>query len=196
MPGTAIFLNPGKETTPLALRAEVEHNHVLHDKVVIVSVDSIGLSHVDAADRLDVEWLGEGLFKVAFVTIRSGYQDTSDVPKLLALARKQGLLARNLDLEHASYFVSRMTITPTDAPGMQPLAQAAVRRHGPQRHQPDHPLRAARRPDDHDGLPGRALSPAPVARRLSAPAPAQTQGRTGGRHSPAVCSARPKPSDS
>jgi KUP system potassium uptake protein len=41
-----------------------------------------------------------------------------DVPKALALARKLGLLPRNLDLEHASYFVSRITITPTDAPGL------------------------------------------------------------------------------
>ena len=40
-------------------------------------------------------------------------------PRALALARKLGLLERNLDLEHASYFVSRITITPTDAPGME-----------------------------------------------------------------------------
>ncbi|MEO8968341.1 MAG: KUP/HAK/KT family potassium transporter, partial [Solirubrobacteraceae bacterium] len=118
VPGTAIFMNPGKVTTPLALRAEVEHNGVIHDHVVIVSVDSVGLSHVDKADRLQAERIGEGLFKVVHVTVRSGYQDTSNVPMLLALARKKGLLPRNLDLEHASYFVSRMIIAPTDAPGM------------------------------------------------------------------------------
>ena len=118
VPGTAIFLNPGKLTTPLALRAEVEHNGVFHDRVVSVSVESIGLSHVDDHDRLEVEVLGEGLFKVAHVTIRSGYQDTSNVPKLLALARKRGKLPRNLDLEHASYVISRMIITPSQTPGM------------------------------------------------------------------------------
>ena len=118
VPGTAIYLNPGKQTTPLALRAEVTHNHALHEKVVIVSVDSIGISQVGDEDRFYVEWLGQGLFKVAFVTIRVGYQDSSDVPALLALARKRGMLERNLDLEHASYFVSRMIIAPTDAPGM------------------------------------------------------------------------------
>ena len=53
------------------------------------------------------------------VTIRIGYQDSSNVPQSLALARKRGLLERALDLEHASYFVSRMTITPTGAPGMR-----------------------------------------------------------------------------
>ncbi len=118
VPGTAIFMNPGKVTTPLALRAGVEHNGVMHEHVVIVSVDSIGLSHVDKGDRLQAERIGEGLFKVVHVTVRSGYQDTSNVPMLLALARKKGLLPRNLDLEHASYFISRMIIAPTDAPGM------------------------------------------------------------------------------
>jgi KUP system potassium uptake protein len=84
-----------------------------------VSVDPIGISHVDDGDRFCVEWLGRGLFKVAHVTIRVGYQDASDIPAALAQARKRGLLARNLDLEHASYFVSKITITPTDAPGMR-----------------------------------------------------------------------------
>ncbi|HEX3831722.1 MAG TPA: KUP/HAK/KT family potassium transporter [Solirubrobacteraceae bacterium] len=119
VPGTAIFLNPGKDTTPLALRAEVAHNRALHEKVVIVSVDPVGMSHVDDDDRFCVEWLGRGLFKIAHVTIRVGYQDSSDIPAALAGARKRGLLERNLDLEHASYFVSKITITATDAPGMR-----------------------------------------------------------------------------
>ena len=118
VPGTAIFLNPGKQTTPLALRAEVEHNHVLHDKVVIVSVEPVGIPVVDDEDRLCAEVLGEGLFKVMHVTYRVGYQDATDVPRALALARKRGLLQRNLDLEHASYFISRMSIVPCNAPGM------------------------------------------------------------------------------
>jgi KUP system potassium uptake protein len=63
--------------------------------------------------------LGTGLFKVFHVTIRIGYHDKPDVPEALQLCRKQGLLERNLDLEHASYFVSRITITATDAPTMQ-----------------------------------------------------------------------------
>jgi KUP system potassium uptake protein len=91
---------------------------VLHDKVLIVSVELVSVPHVEPADRFVVELLGSGLFKVIHVTMRTGYRDTPNVPQALALARKRGLLERNLDLEHASYFVSRMTITPTDAPGM------------------------------------------------------------------------------
>ena len=118
--GTAIFLNPGKETTPLALRAQVEHMHALHEKVLIVSLDHVSIPHVDESDRFVVDRLGKGLFKIVHLTIRVGYHDRSNVPEALALARKRGLLERNLDLEHASYFVSRMTIVPTDAPGMAP----------------------------------------------------------------------------
>ena len=116
VPGVAVFLNPSKNTTPLALRAEVEHNHTLHEKVVIVSVDTVGIPHVDSLDSFVVQQLGRGLFKVFHVTVRIGYRDKLNVPEALRLARKQGLLERNLDLEHASYFVSRITITPTDAP--------------------------------------------------------------------------------
>ena len=118
LPGTAIFLNPGKATTPLALRAQVEHNHAFHEKVVIVSLDQVPIPRVSEKDRFSTERLGKGLFKVVHVTIRVGYRDRLGVADGLALARKRGLLDRNLDLEHASYFVSRMTIVPTLHPGM------------------------------------------------------------------------------
>ncbi len=115
----AVFLCRDKATTPLALRAEVEHTRTLPEKVVIVSVDTVSIPHVDPFDRCAVEVLGHGLFKVVHLTTRVGYHDKLNVPEALALARKQGLLERNLDLEHASYFVSRIAITPTDAPGMR-----------------------------------------------------------------------------
>jgi KUP system potassium uptake protein len=118
VPGTAIFPNPTAHTTPLALRAEVEHTHALHEKVVIISVDRVSVPHVDRDDRFVVSRMGKGLFRVFHIVDRVGYRDTTNIPEALALARKLGLLDRNLDLEHASYFVSRITITPTDAPGM------------------------------------------------------------------------------
>jgi KUP system potassium uptake protein len=121
VPGVAIFLCRDKATTPLALHAEVKHTHALHEKVVIVSIDTITIPNVDSFECFDVEQLGHGLFKVFHVTVRIGYHDTLDVPALLQLCRKRGLLERNLDLEHASYFVSRITIKPTEARGIQQL---------------------------------------------------------------------------
>jgi len=116
--GTAIFLNPGRDTTPLAMRAEVDRIHALHEKVVIVSLDQVSLPRVEPKRRFAVELLGQGGFKIVHVTIRVGYRDKFNVPEALALARKQGLLERNLDLEHASYLVSRMTIHATGSAGM------------------------------------------------------------------------------
>jgi KUP system potassium uptake protein len=118
LPGTAIFLAPTKATTPLALRAQVEHYHAFQEKVVITSLDMMPIPHVDEADRYVSERVGKGLFKIAHVTIRVGYRDRQNLPEHLALARKRGLLDRNLDLEHASYFISRMTIKPESNPGM------------------------------------------------------------------------------
>jgi KUP system potassium uptake protein len=114
----AVYLSPDKKTTPLALKAEVEHHGVFHDKVLIVSIDMVGAPHVDPADKFEHEVLGAGLFKILHITLRTGYRDSLDVPAALALARKRGLLQRNLDLEHASYFLSRITITPTRDKGM------------------------------------------------------------------------------
>jgi KUP system potassium uptake protein len=114
----AIYLSPDKETTPLALKADVEHHGVFHDKVLIVSIDSVSVPRVEPADQFSVEMLGSGLFKIFHVTLRAGYRDRVNVPDALALARKRGLLERNLDIEHASYFLSRITITPTREPGM------------------------------------------------------------------------------
>jgi KUP system potassium uptake protein len=118
VPAVAIYLSPGKLTTPLALRADVAHHRALHDKVLIVSVEPVSVPHLEPDDRFAVELLGSGLFKVIHVTVRTGYHDRPNIPEALALARKRGLLERNLDLEHASYFVSKMTITPTSQPGM------------------------------------------------------------------------------
>ena len=110
VPGVAVFLNPSRETTPLALRAEVQFTRTLHERVVVVTIDNVGIPHVEPFERLMVQQLGQGLFKILHVTVRMGYRDKLSVPRALELARKQGLLERNLDLEHATYFLSRITI--------------------------------------------------------------------------------------
>ena len=144
VPGVAVFLNPSKDTTPLALRAEVEHTHTLHQRVVIVSVDTVSIPHVAATDRFTVQYLRHGGLVIVHVTIRSGYHDKLNIPDALALCRKQGRLERNLDLEHASYFVSRMMITPTNAPGMELWRKTLFVMMA----------RNAASPIDHFGLPG------------------------------------------
>jgi KUP system potassium uptake protein len=118
IPGVAIFLSPGRHTTPLALLAQVQHSHALHEKVLIVTVDSVSVPVVDPADRCVVEIVGPKGARVVYLTARFGYRERQDLPAALELARKRGLLDKSLDLEGASFFISRMWIIATDAPGM------------------------------------------------------------------------------
>jgi len=57
-PRTGVFLNANIETTPLALRANVEHNHTVHENVVIVSVQTLKVPHVPERDRVRIDDLG------------------------------------------------------------------------------------------------------------------------------------------
>jgi KUP system potassium uptake protein len=121
VPGTAVYLNAHEQTTPLALRANVERNHALHEHVVIVSLHTERVPHVPAEDRLESDRLGCDDDGIVGLKARFGFQDAQDVPATLRLALKQGLLEDDaIDLEHASYFLSHITIVPTGRHGMYP----------------------------------------------------------------------------
>jgi KUP system potassium uptake protein len=114
--GTGIFLNANRDTTPLALRANLQHNHTVHSAVVILSVETLPVPYVHAAERLTFDDLGYRDDGITHVTARYGFQDDVDVPALLHAAA--GRFERAIDVERASYFLSRMTIVPTRAPGL------------------------------------------------------------------------------
>src|SRR4051812_9621448 len=116
-PGTAVFLNANKDTTPLALRATVEHNHSLHSSVVIVSIATMKVPHVPEEERLEIDDLGYRDDGITQVLGRFGFQDPTDVPALLQLAADRGL-ERDVDLRNPSYFISRISIVPGDEPAM------------------------------------------------------------------------------
>ncbi len=117
-PGTAVFLGAERETTPLALRANLEHNHVLHESVVIVVLRTLDVPHVDVADRLVADDLGYRDDGITHLTASFGYHDPQHVPATLALAARHGLEV-TIDAERASYFLSRIAIVLTGAPGMR-----------------------------------------------------------------------------
>jgi KUP system potassium uptake protein len=117
VPGTAIFLNRGKDTAPLALRANVEHNHVLHHNVLILDIQTLPVPHVTADQRLAIDDLGYKDDRIYHVSARFGYMDVPSVPSLLPLireAKQEGPLGDDM----ISYFLSTIEVRPGNAPGM------------------------------------------------------------------------------
>jgi KUP system potassium uptake protein len=118
VPGTAVFLHASPGTTPLALRANVEHNHVLHENVVILTIENERVPHVAESDRLVPDDVGDPGDQITRLTARFGFQDAVDVPTTLRTADSLGLLEGSCNFDVASYFLSQITIVPSDAPGM------------------------------------------------------------------------------
>ncbi|MFJ3622475.1 potassium transporter Kup [Streptomyces iakyrus] len=119
IPGTAVFLNRGKQTAPLALRANVEHNHVRHEQVVIMSIVTEPVPRVPERDRATVDDLGYADDGIVHVTARFGYMEKPDVPGTLALldpAETEG----PLHLDQASYFLSKIELRRGPAATMAP----------------------------------------------------------------------------
>jgi KUP system potassium uptake protein len=115
-PRTGVFLNANPETTPLALRANLEHNRAVHESVVIVTVETLKVPRVPSRDRLTVDDLGYRDDGITHLTLRYGFQDNVNVPRALRTAAKH--VEGDVDLRAVSYFVSRVNIEATRAPGM------------------------------------------------------------------------------
>jgi KUP system potassium uptake protein len=117
VPGTAVFLNRGDRTTPLAMRAGVEHVHALHEHVVVLSIETRPVPHVPPEERLEISDLGFRDDGISHVTASFGFQDAPNVTEVLRQAERAGLECP-LEVEEASYFLSRIELLPTNAPGM------------------------------------------------------------------------------
>jgi KUP system potassium uptake protein len=112
-----VFLNRGKATVPLAMRANVEHNHVRHQNVVILSIETLPVPHAPDADRVSVDDLGYTDDGIIQVTARFGYVERPSVPEVLRLVAEQSP-ELSLDLQETSYFLSTIELCLSDAPGM------------------------------------------------------------------------------
>src|SRR5262249_30679198 len=117
VPGTAIFLNRGKATAPLAMRANVEHNEVLHDHVLILTIKTLNVPHVPAINRLEIDDLGYKDDRIYHVTASFGYMDVPSVPGLLPLIRAAGEEGQ-LEEGKVSYFLSTIEVVRGHTPGM------------------------------------------------------------------------------
>jgi KUP system potassium uptake protein len=117
VPGTAVFLNRGKATTPLAMRANVEHNHVLHEHVVVLSIETLPVPYVPDEERIAVDDLGYTDDGILHVSASFGYMQEPKIPPVLQLAVGASP-ELSIDLEDVSYFLSTIELTAGDGPGM------------------------------------------------------------------------------
>jgi KUP system potassium uptake protein len=124
VPGTAVFPHPSKETTPLALRANVQHNHVLHERVVIISGRTANVPHIPWDQRLTVDDLGDPTDGIVHVDAEFGFQDRTDFPEVLRRARELPGVGDDIDPDAASWFVSRITLRRTRRPEMSTWRKA------------------------------------------------------------------------
>jgi KUP system potassium uptake protein len=115
--GTAIFLNRGKETAPLAMRANVEHNRVLHEHVVIMAIETLPEPRVPDEERMEVDALGYAQDGIIHVTAKFGYMERPNIPEALRLLepkQTEGQIA----IDDASYFLSKLELRRGSAPTM------------------------------------------------------------------------------
>jgi len=117
VPNPAVYLTSRSDAAPLALRAGVEHNHIIHEKVVILSMETTKVPYVLDQDRLVLDDLGYANGDIVHLVAQFGFKDTLDVPSTIALAKEQGLIT-DIDLDNAVYFVSQSTVVEGDAKGM------------------------------------------------------------------------------
>ena len=118
VPGCAVFLSRGEGSTPLALRANVDHNHTLHRHTVILTLKNLRTPRAAAEERVSVDDLGFSDDGITHVTARFGYLEKMSLPAVMRQASELGLEGGEADVADASYFVSAPELRITDAPGM------------------------------------------------------------------------------
>ncbi len=118
-PGTAIFLTSDNTTAPVALMHNLKHNKVLHEKNVILTVQTADVPRVPDNERVVMEQVNPDFKKI---TISYGFMESPHVPKALGICRKQGL---KFDIMSTSFFLGRRSVVPSAHSGM-PLWQDNV----------------------------------------------------------------------
>jgi KUP system potassium uptake protein len=112
VPGTAVFLTSDPQSAPTALMHSLKHYKVLHEKNVILSIETDHHPRVPHEERVRIEPVGQTFSRV---TLRFGYMERPNVPQALGIARKLGW---QFDIMSTSFFVSRRKLRPAARSGM------------------------------------------------------------------------------
>ena len=107
VPGTAVFMTSDESGAPVVLLHHLKHNKVLHDQVILLSVTTVDVPEVPPPDRVQVESLGEGFYRVI---ARYGFMQQPNVPSIFPQCAPLGVKLRPND---TSYYLGREQLIPT-----------------------------------------------------------------------------------
>ena len=110
--GTAVFLTSDPASAPTALMHSLKHYKVLHEKNVILTIETASTPRIDPSERVRMEEISATFSRV---TLRFGFMESPNVPKTLAIARKLGW---HFDIMSTSFFLSRRALKPAAHSGM------------------------------------------------------------------------------
>jgi KUP system potassium uptake protein len=110
--GTAVFLTSDPASAPTALMHSLKHYKVLHEKNVILTIETAPTPRIDPAERVRFEEISPTFSKVL---LRFGFMESPNVPKALGIARKLGW---QFDIMSTSFFLSRRALKPAALSGM------------------------------------------------------------------------------
>ena len=112
VPGTAVFLTSDPDIAPAALMHNIKHNHVLHERNMIVTVAVATRPVVPDSERVVITRLSD---RFSRIDINYGYMEETNVPRALALARKQG---EKFDIMSTSFFLNRRSFRASKTQGL------------------------------------------------------------------------------
>jgi len=110
--GTAVYLTRDPKFVPHALLLNLQHNKVLHERIVFLGIFTEGIAYVAAAERVRIDTLSPN---VSRVTARYGFAEDPEVPAVIERCRQMGLA---MDPAETTFFVGRETLLATERPGM------------------------------------------------------------------------------
>ena len=110
--GTAVFLTSDPNYAPTALMHSLKHYKVLHEKNVILTIETANTPRVDPAERVRIEPVSDTFTRLR---LKFGFMETPNVPRALAIARKLGW---SFDIMSTSFFLSRRALKPAAHSGM------------------------------------------------------------------------------
>ena len=106
VPGNAVFMTSNNERVPNAMLHNLMHNKVLHERVLVVSVQVFDVPYVPEIDRVEIHKLKGDFYRV---NVQYGFKDEPDIPAALALCESQGL---PINMMETSFFLGRATLVP------------------------------------------------------------------------------------